>query len=90
MKTTIEKEAAKIARTSAKKNGVIIKRPYSFDVSARLKQGKSWKLNVELDNDVAKALLAESKEIPGGFRFYVKLINNNLRKAYGIKLKKLN
>lgn len=64
------------------------KRAYSMNVREKIKSGKVWVLSFTPDPDVAEKLIAESETIPSGYRAYTFLLNNRLRKAYGIKAKK--
>ncbi len=64
------------------------KRPYIIDTEQKVKAGKPWKLGVDLDPDVGLKLLEESKTIPYGYRAYSFLVNNRLRMAYKLKVKK--
>lgn len=63
------------------------KRPYCTDLSEKLKGGKPWLTSMKFDNDVAKAILKEKKSLPEGV-LYEAIVNERLRKAYGIKKKK--
>lgn len=64
------------------------KRVYHTDPLEKIKNGKPWTLHFEVDPDVAAKLVEEKINNPFGAEFG-KLINENLRKVYGIKKKKL-
>ncbi len=66
---------------------VIKKRAYSKNLSDKLKDGKPWKFPMEIDNDIALKVSEEKESSPNGAQ-YNKIINNRLRKAYGLKVKK--
>lgn len=63
------------------------KRPYLKNLSAKLKDGKPWKFPTEIDNDIAVKISEEKESNVNGAQ-YNKIINNRLRKAYGMKVKK--
>lgn len=53
---------------------------------AKINAGESWKFNLEIDNDVAKALLKDIKKQKYG-AVVGPFINNQLRKAFKLKQK---
>lgn len=63
------------------------KRGYNKNPIEKLKQGKKWSVNFDVDEDVATCLIKEKQGAPDGAQ-YSRIINNRLRKSYGLKAKK--
>ncbi len=69
-------------------NSIKEKRPYSKTaIKEAIEAGKDWRFNIVLDNDVAKKVLAEKLKSPLGKTEYYVIVNNRLRKGYGLKQK---
>lgn len=83
MATTKTKKAKPAKAADAGKS----KRKYETDVLSKLEDGKSWKYLMNFDNDVAKAIVKERQDSPTGGEYHA-IINNRLRKSYGLKTKK--
>lgn len=72
----------------AKKNKQT-KRAYDRNhIKEVLDSGGDWRMNVVLDNDVMKKVVEEKEKTPHGAGLYQSIINDRLRKAYGLKSKK--
>lgn len=78
METTIKPKTKKSGKKPEHK------REYT-NILEKLADGKPWKYLAEIDNDIAKAIVEEAE--PNGAE-YRKVINNRLRKAYGLKAPK--
>lgn len=77
-----------MATTKQKKQKVVKKqkRGYRKNLLERLEDGKPWRVIIEIENDIAKKIAEDVSKSPAGGE-YKKLINNLLRKSYGMKLK---
>lgn len=64
------------------------KRPYSKSkIKEAAKNGEDWRMNMIYDNDVLKKIISEKEKSKGGCVQYGVIVNNRLRKAYGLKTK---
>lgn len=68
--------------TGAKKTTKKTKRKYNTDPKSKIETGKNWEYNCKFDDDVTKKIIDEKQKSGSEYGF---IINNRMRKAYGIK-----